>query len=378
MLMQIPVSKYFLYLFSILLLLSNYYCDGFNGSKKDSSAWNIGLKSGIGFISAHHPNMILLQQDHVKSIEVFAEKNTDGSKPWQVNYNLPSVGYAFQYFDLGADDLIGKAYAFNVFMKIRLTNKPDYFVFLKPVIGLGYIEKVYDRIENNKNVSINSHVNAIIQFQGGVQAKLSQKLSLNSTLNFTHFSNGAISKPNQGINLPSINMGISYGIGNVEKKAIINSKPFERLAYYWFSGAATVKQLYPSGGDNYGAYILSAGRYKSINPIWDWGYGIDLTYDKSLEELRKRENMDYDKFIHNTRGGVHIGVIGKVNRVESLFSMGAYAFNYSPEKEFLYLKLGLRFNLRNNMFAGVNLKTHYARADLLEWNIGYKFDHGAN
>ena len=377
MLMKNGILKYFLYEFCLLVLSFNNNCEGFNGTQTDSSAWNNGFNIGIGYIMAHHPDMVLLQQDHVKSFEFFIEKNTDGSKPWHINYHLPSVGYAFQYYDFGADELLGKGYALDVYLKVALINKPNYFVFLKPAIGLGYIEKVYDRINNNKNVSINSHLNGIIQMQGGVQATLSKKLNFHSTVHFTHFSNGAISKPNQGINMPSFNLGLSYGIGKTDKYATVELTPFKRTAYYWLSGAATLKQLYPAGGDNYGAYIITAGRYRSLNPVWDWGYGIDLTYDKSIEELRRRENMNHDKFIYSTRGGGHIGVMAKVNKVGVLVNVGAYAFNYSPDEEFLYSKLGLRINLSRDLFAGVNLKTHYARADLLEWNIGYKFNHGA-
>lgn len=367
------ISKYTFYL--VLTLSLFYSTTTFAGVGQDSSAWNLGINTGIGYIMAHHPNMVLLQQGHVKSMEIFIEKNTDGSKPWHVNYNLPAMGYSFQYFDFGAEDLLGKGFAFDVYLKVGLFQKTNYIIFLKPAFGLGYIEKVYDRIENNKNVSINSHLNAIIQFQGGVQARLSKKFNFQSTLNFTHFSNGAISKPNQGLNMPSINMGFSYGIGNSKSHTPVKLSPFVPSAYYWLSGAATVKQLYPAGGDNYGAYVFSAGRYKSLNPVWDWGYGIDLTYDNSLEELRRRENMAFNKFIYKTRGGAHLGMVAKVNRLDVLLNVGVYAFNYSPDNEFLYSKLGLRINLPGNLFAGVNLKTHYAKADLLEWNIGYRFKH---
>jgi len=366
------LTKYLFSCYIVALLLLGKYASA--GVGPDSSAWNVGLNAGIGYIMAHHPNMVLLQQDHVKSFEVTFERNVNGSKDWHPFYNYPKLGYSFQFFNLGAPDLLGNAYALDLYLKIGLLNKRKYNLFLKPAFGLGYIEKVYDRIENPKNVSINGHINALVQFQAGIEAKITSKVDFNSSLHFTHFSNGAISKPNQGINMPSFNMGLSYGIGknNFNPQVAASSRMLD--SYIWVSGAATVKQLYPAGGDYYSAYILTAGKYFKVNNIIDYGYGLDFTYDNSLIELRKREDMDSDTFIYGTRGGAHIGMVVNVGRVGALLNLGGYAFNHSPKKQFLYSKLGLRIALNEELFAGVNLKTHYARADLLEWNIGWRFN----
>ncbi|MBT8196356.1 MAG: acyloxyacyl hydrolase [Bacteroidia bacterium] len=370
--MIIRISKY---LFSIAFVLALLFGNrAIAGVGPDSSAWNIGFNTGIGYIMAHHPNMVLLQQDHVKSFEITFERNTNGSKDWHKLYHYPKLGYSYQFYNLGAPELLGNAHALDVYLKVGILNKPKYNLFIKPLFGLGYIDKVYDRIENPKNVSINGHINALVQLQAGVEAKLTSNIDFNSSLHFTHFSNGAISKPNQGINMPSFNLGLSYGIGKNNFAPEVAAPTGQLESYVWVSGAATVKQLYPAGGDFYWAYILTAGKYYKANHIIDYGYGLDFTYDNSLIELRKREEMDSNNFVYGTRGGAHIGMIVNVGRVGAVVNAGAYAFNHSPKKQIMYSKLGVRVELNKNLFTGVNLKTHYARADLLEWNIGWKFN----
>ena len=344
-----------------------------NLSENRYGKWNVGLNTGIGFIMPHHPNMIILQQGHVKCIELYFEKNTNGEKSWHQLYNYPSVGYSYQFFDLGADDYLGKAHAINMYLKVNVINGKKTSLFLRPTFGLGYVEKVYDPEFNNKNVSMSTKVNALLKMQVGWRTYFNSRLNFNTNINFIHFSNGAITKPNQGINMPVFSVGAQYGIGDLTIVQNSNELTVAKKWYYWLAASATVKQLYPPGGKNYSAFVFTAGRYKTISPVIDWGYGIDLTYDNSLKVLREREDMAYEALIHAMRGGAHIGVLLKVNNFGALINAGGYAFNNSPDNYFLYTKLGVRIKLTEKLFSGVNLKTHFAKADLLEWHLGYKF-----
>ena len=51
-------------------------------AENEFAIWNVGVNLGTGFIMPHHPNMVLLQQGHVKSFELFVEKNTNGDEFW--------------------------------------------------------------------------------------------------------------------------------------------------------------------------------------------------------------------------------------------------------------------------------------------------------
>lgn len=71
--------------------------------------------------------------------------------------------------------------------------------YFKLCCGAGYISKVFDRIENNKNTAIGSHINVFINFTYGFRWKLHRNFSIDGGLSFMHFSNASFMAPKFGI-----------------------------------------------------------------------------------------------------------------------------------------------------------------------------------
>ena len=53
--------------------------------------------------------------------------------------------------------------------------------------------------------------------------------------------------------------------------------------------------------------------------------------------------------------------------------MGVYIKDkYQPE-DYFYHRVGMRYYFKNGLNAQVVLKSHWARADYVEWGLGYTF-----
>jgi hypothetical protein len=59
-----------------------------------------------------------------------------------------------------------------------------------------------------------------------------------------------------------------------------------------------------------------------------------------------------------------------------VLGMGAYVKDrYQPDGP-LYHRIGMRYQFSNGITANLVLKSHWAKADYVEWGIGYTFKHG--
>ncbi|NJM15791.1 MAG: acyloxyacyl hydrolase [Bacteroidales bacterium] len=112
---------------------------------------------------------------------------------------------------LGNDQVFGKANSLFAFWdapfyvpqnKTRLSYRIAY--------GISWLNKEFHLTENYPNVAIGSHLNAFVQFTGGLQYKVNQQLGLQLKANFTHYSSGKISSPNLGLNSFTISGGMLF------------------------------------------------------------------------------------------------------------------------------------------------------------------------
>ncbi|MFM7566066.1 MAG: hypothetical protein ACKO4K_04915, partial [Flavobacteriales bacterium] len=71
--------------------------------------------------------------------------------------------------------------------------------------------------------------------------------------------------------------------------------------------------------------------------------------------------------------GAYAAYLVPMDRFHFVFGMGAYLRDkYSPEDP-LYHRIGARYACKNGLLLNFTLKTHWARADYLEYGLGYMF-----
>jgi hypothetical protein len=73
--------------------------------------------------------------------------------------------------------------------------------------------------------------------------------------------------------------------------------------------------------------------------------------------------------------GAYAAYLVPLDRFHFVFGMGAYIRDkYSPEDP-VYHRIGARYYLKNGIIFNLTLKSHFARADYLEYGIGYTFNY---
>ncbi len=324
-----------------------------------------------GFLLAHHDRVAHLVR-HTFGFEISLSHQETGKKLWQQYYKYPQTGYSYIFLDFNYPEVLGNAHALLAFINFPFIRKEHFQFSMRMASGLGYITKTFERVENHKNDVIGSHLNAAIQFNFETRYQLSPHLFFNFNVGLTHFSNGSFKTPNLGINNPSVNTGFTYQLHPtkefIKREWNVPDKRLEADVLY----ATGIKEISPPTGSKYFAHTLSSTLMKRISHKVKLGLGLDVFYDMSLKEALRRagKNNDNSQLI---RGGIHFDHELMTDKLVILFQMGAYWLSQYKDDGLFYHRIGFKYLVNKHLFVNLTLKTHFAKADFVEYGLGWKF-----
>ena len=355
--------KYWLLIFFVFLF--------FKASAQDSiSPFNVKGTIHFGSIIPHRPIVNEVIEGHSYGYELSFYKSTIGEKDWEQFYNNPKIGVSLLAIELGNKEELGMGYGVFPFIEFPL-NKRNVNWKLTLGYGLGYIEKPFNRATNFKNVVIGSHFNALIYANVMGSIQLGNSISSSAGLSLIHYSNGAYARPNLGINVLSLNTGISYHIG--ERKKFV-AREVENRPHVWTKKmmvAFSVKEIPPVDGPKYFVSSYSFNLIKTRGNKSSYGFGTDLFYNTSLVDLILAETGKKKNSLDKFRLGL-VGIYSfDVGRVSILLEMGGYVFTNYKKQGVIYNRLQTRFNVTDKVFLNLGIKTHFAVADFIEFGIGF-------
>ncbi len=94
----------------------------------------------------------------------------------------------------------------SIFLEIiKLKNKQ---LYLLPGFGVGYASQTY--YDDNRNSYVGSKFNYSIRVEGGIRFPINSNQNMTFSIFYHHFSNGAFSLPNKGINSLSAKIGLNF------------------------------------------------------------------------------------------------------------------------------------------------------------------------
>jgi hypothetical protein len=328
------------------------------------------------FLIAHRPLVVPLQQDKINGFELCVSKSTDGSRDWHHVYRFPDTGISFAMWDLGNPGQLGRSITILPYLDFPLAGNSRSELKLKFGWGIGIIEKRFDSDENYKNVAVGSRMNNSLILQPHYNLRVSSQLTAHGGISLTHYSNGSIVVPNLGLNIAGITAGIKWTPYRFDRPEL-KKPPVSKSTRTSFFLSGSSKQVYPAQGKNFFAATISGNRAYQISPKSAFGFGADLFYDHSiyrkLEQKEKSLNNDFETL----RGGIHGSYELGFGRVSISLNVGGYLYSKMNDGLF-YHRFGLRYQFHEKLFACMNIKSHWGKADFMEWGIGYKVRRGGS
>lgn len=353
----------------ILLFLSSL-----SAVAQDSIPHRFAITAGYqrGFLIAHRPMVIPLQQDKVNGFELSLSIHPNGSKDWHHIYGFAEPGISVSVWDIGNSEQIGKVFTLIPYMDFPLVKGKKSSFDLKFGWGIGYVQKKFDAVDNYKNVAIGSKLNFGLILNPHYKIHISDAIALSAGISMTHYSNGSIETPNLGLNVASIGGGISYNIGRpltVQQKIL---PKFERSSRNILFIAASSKQTYPADGRNHLVATFAGNRMWQISRKSAFGLGFDLFYDHSTYQRAEDQNITINSDWEALRGGIHGSYEMVIEDLSFIVDLGAYVYSKLDDGA-LHQRVGLRYKINEHISACMHLKAHWGKADFAEFGLGYSF-----
>ena len=78
-----------------------------------------------------------------------------------------------------------------------------------------------------------------------------------------------------------------------------------------------------------------------------------------------------NRYYEVIKPGVHVLHQLRFSRLSLVTQLGFYIYAKDKSDGPIYDRLAIQYKLNNNILLNVALKTHFAKADFVEWGIGY-------
>lgn len=326
----------------------------------------------VGFLIPHRSTMGHLLQGHSSGFEVSGVIQTDGRKQWHHDYLFPKGGISFYYSDWGNREVLGSGLGVHGFITLPFIKKKGWSFASKLGAGLGYATKVFDQVENPKNNALSTKLNSLV-FIGAEIEKQFKQSSIAVGADMTHFSNGAVKVPNLGINIAYISLAYTYYFKELERKSKASIARFEsdnpsKWRFYTELIGST-KQIYPTGGRNYGIIGISNFVQAQFKPKCVVEGGVDAVYNQSIIDEQEGDFTKKD----NLQIGAYGAFVLPIHKLQLILGMGGYLLNPVNPNGHVYHRFGSRFKIGKRLYANITIKSHWAKADYFEYGLIYRW-----
>ena len=291
------------------------------------------------------------------------------------NYPVYGVGYYSSTFN---SDIIGNPYAVYGFVQTPIAAQRNSRWEHDYRIGLGLSGNFnpYDEDSNPLNLVIGSKTNVFVDLAIRTQYRFHPKWRVGAGFAFHHFSNGALSLPNKGINLIPLTISVNYQPRTFMPHKRIDLQPYNTKILYDVSYGAGVKQLDKNSDARYFKTTLGLYASKYVSYKWRLGAGYDLFYSESgrYEDIAGQRARKLGSVIS---GGPSFYIVHVLtNKLTLNGNVGYYLHSqhFNGEIKRMFLRAGARYYIYKDINAGVSIKAHAGKADFIEWTLGYTFN----
>lgn len=360
-----------LIVFSVLFVaLSGIFSEKLYANDRKETA--IGLQYGHGFLINHSPEVRYLEAGRFNSLELNYEWVGRGEEDWHHLYRFPSSGLLFSYTDFGNSQTLGSKFTLANYIKFPILHSQRGFqLHVRLAMGLSYLQKPFDPVNNSRNLAIGSHLNAFVQGMVGISYPIADHWGLSAGVQIGHFSNGSYTKPNKGMNYPMLTLGISRTLN--KKESFYTSTGHEQIGNFWNAlVSVSMKSPHISSTSTYGVVTLGIAYNRGINNKLFWMAGTDLVYNAANRRGEEERRPTAVSRSVNFQAGVYIGLGMKYGPTSIYLTKGYQVLSYSLPTDGIYHRMGIRRDLNDRVFLHGSIYSNYFKANFLDIGVGIK------
>ncbi len=306
-------------------------------------------------------------------------RKTNPDDIYSTVYRRPYMGIGWYSSTFHNAD-IGKPNALYYFMTIPFVFEQDKKLTFNytGAFGLSYNFNPFDSIQNPANIFIGSYRNCYVHLGLEANYKFSETWQANATLGFKHFSNGSFKKPNYGINLIPLTLGVTYKVGDDKVEHYRRPVPEFIKNNQLNLTLAFGSKNYVNEDPNYLKMTMGINYLRAVNYKYRIGVGIDVFYSGASELRTESGTASFSDAVSYAVVPNWEWVI--TERLYIPLGVGIYLHRNveNDEKYGYYERAGIRYRVTDHLSAGVTIKAHAGVADYFEWTLGYTFHKDQN
>jgi hypothetical protein len=340
----------------------------------------VGLATTSGKIAKHTSKINYDPPPHSISFELQYMKQTQGTRYWQQAFGKPMVGL-LGVANLYRDSIIGSTYVIAPCIQYDIVKYRQWKLTTRLAAGPAVATQFWQRTSIGDTFAnyLGSRLNMFGQLAVAIQYSPNARTQLFAGGSLNHVSNGAIRKPNLGVNLVGVYAGVRYAIS----EAVPSSKSFVRRKSSWGIDLRAAISAAEYGYGNgpllpfyYGAVLLSY-KLRQKHKLY---CGFDYEYSTKLNYFIQLYNQD----ITNLRwqSSFTSFVVGNeimLGKFSIPMQIGVYLNNEAFRIKPFYQRFGVMYHpfaykpkhLLHGLYSGLTLKSNGSVADYIDWQVAY-------
>lgn len=337
------------------------------------------------------------QLEPVKEMSAYSfsfGKQTIGKHYWQENYQYPYIGggiYVISFGEHAAE--FGTPIAAYGFISAPFVRRKKWAFNYDIQLGLAFNWNPYNPISNPNNISIGAKKSVYIDLGAHLDYQFNDNFSMELGATLSHFSNGALKKPNFGLNTFAPRLSIAYQLDNSQAHFIVADNPPKfQPKIEWnihvFAGLTNVifdslqiDVIEKHEGVNFPTFGISSSINRQISPKSKIGVGFTLGYHTfyhaAVSVVQNDVEITSAKFSNKIAFSVFPSYELVIDRLSIIVQPGFYLYRspINDNNPLFYQRLGVKYHLKGNLYIGVNLRAFNLHvSDFIEWNVGYRLD----
>ena len=354
-------------------------------SSNDSTHRILRTTAHIGLVVPHHADMAYFINNFSYGLD-FNFGMTKYNRSWYKYLNYPEVGFGMFYNTFGNSEIYGYGLSGYGYILSNLFRSKQFSMQSKVALGLGIVNKSFHVDKNPYNHVFGSTMNVFINLGLLARYKIGPRWSISGNLSINHLSNGAIKKPNHGINTVMYGLGVEYNLNNAGDPDIAAKvrAPLSnaRDVVFFLSIGTSQSSLYKQ--DYYPAASFNINHLWWISKKTAWGIGVDgIYYGAAPFEYSGTTSqfLDGEKnytFSDKMYGGLFGSYNFQFNHTQIFAHVGVYLLYTIKPIQLIYPRMGVRQQIYKNLYANFSIKASFFKAEFIEFGLGYRLNYKKN
>jgi len=340
----------------------------------DNNYFLLGVGYTTGYLISHAKEVVNLRGLNPRAYEIDFNWHLYNDEVWNDCQCYPRVGAFLAFHDFNNSELLGYGFSGGLSFTYFFGLPSDYNFHLKGKGGASYLTKPFDKDKHPDNMAYSTHINYLLSIGIGISIKLNKNFEIQLDASMNHQSNAALLEPNGGINYWAASISTNYFFYQPVFKERNILDPYlqsERIKRWGLSFSWGISSMpYPMPGQvpMYGITILRSVQFCRIACF---NFGAELERNGRAIEITRRIKPETE--IEPWRASLLVGVEFLMGRTILSAQVGGYIYRPFAEKDDVYQRWGLMYNIYENIFAGINFKSYRNSADHLSVRITLTF-----